>query len=480
MFYLMILVFIIGYACIALEHPLRINKSATALLLSTVMWTLLIMGDFTSMPVFPDYQEYLLKHPGESFLSYLTQYPLLEHLGDVAGILFFLLGAMTIVELIDSHEGFKIITDKIKTTKKIALLWIISFITFFFSAALDNLTTAIVMVALLRKLINDKGDRWFFAGMVILAANAGGAWSPIGDVTTIMLWIGNKVSADNIIQMTFLASLVSILVPLLILSFTMKGYVERPAKVEDHSKHIRIPQWQSRLVFFLGIGALLFTPVFKTVTHLPPYLGMLGGLGVLWMVTEIIHRKCSQNQLGHLSVSGVIRRIDTPSILFFFGILMAVAAMQTCGQLQYLSLSLDKIPLEEPVKYYAINAIIGVLSSIVDNVPLVAGAMGMYNFPMDHYFWEFLAYAAGVGGSILIIGSAAGVAVMGMERIDFIWYFKRISLLALAGYVAGCGVFSMQQNNGKKMKKTEKTEIVRALEIKESEKTYLADTYFRK
>ncbi len=441
----MIVVFVIGYACIALEHPLHVNKSATALLLGTLMWVLFILGDPSTMPVFSSFQEYLASHPDSTFASWLTHGYLLEHLGEVAEILFFLLGAMTIVEIVDTHEGFKVITDKITTTKKTSLLWIISVLTFFMSAVLDNLTTSIVMIALLRKLIANKNDRWVFAGIVILAANAGGAWSPIGDVTTIMLWIGGKISAVNIILTTFLPSLVSIFVPVLILSFTMKGNVNKPTSQGEGHHKFEVSKSERNLIFFLGVGALLFVPVFKTITHLPPYLGMLGGLGVLWIFTEILNKRRPTEHSNKLSVTSILQRIDTPSILFFLGILMAVAAMQTCGQLSMLSQSLDSIPMEEPNKYYLITVIIGILSSIVDNVPLVAGAMGMYNFPMDHYFWEFLAYAAGTGGSILIIGSAAGVAVMGMEKIDFIWYLKKISLLALVGYLAGCGVYILQR-----------------------------------
>jgi Na+/H+ antiporter NhaD/arsenite permease-like protein len=418
----MIVVFVIGYACIALEHPLHINKSATALLLGTCMWVL-------GVAYLPEAQDSLV-----------------EHLGEVAEILFFLMGAMTIVEIVDVHEGFRIITDKINTTKKTSLLWIIGLITFFMSAALDNLTTSIVMIALLRKLISDKHDRWFFAGIIILAANAGGAWSPIGDVTTIMLWIAGKVSASHIILTTFLASAVSIVVPMLILSFTMKGNVSRPAVDTQSAHRVHLSSTERNLIFFLGVGALLFVPIFKTITHLPPYLGMLGGLGILWIVTGFMHKRRSESDLNRLSVNNILSRIDTPSILFFLGILMAVNALQTCGQLGMLSASLDNIPMEEPGKYYLITGIIGVLSSIVDNVPLVAGAMGMYDFPIDHYFWAFLAYAAGTGGSILIIGSAAGVAVMGMEKIDFIWYLKKISWLALIGYLAGCIVYILQEN----------------------------------
>lgn len=445
MFYAMIVVFVLGYACIALEHPLNINKTATALLLGTLMWVLLIFGDPSTMAISSVFQDYMAQNPDSSFAAWLTHGPLLEHLGEVSEILFFLLGAMTIVEIVDTHGGFKIITNRIVTTKKVSLLWIIGLLTFFMSAALDNLTTAIVMIALLRKLIGDKTDRWMFAGIVILAANAGGAWSPIGDVTTIMLWIGGKISAGNIILKTFFPSLVSLVVPLAILSFTMKGNIQKADKIVTTHTKVEITEKERNLIFFVGVGALLFVPIFKTITHLPPYLGMLGGLGVLWIITELMNKRDVNNARHHLAVSSILQRIDTPSILFFLGILMAVAALQVCGQLTALSQSLDAIPMEEPGKYYLITTIIGILSSIVDNVPLVAGAMGMYNFELDHYFWEFLAYAAGTGGSILIIGSAAGVAVMGMEKIDFIWYVKRISLLALIGYLAGCGVFILQQ-----------------------------------
>jgi Na+/H+ antiporter NhaD/arsenite permease-like protein len=440
----MIVVFVTGYVCIALEHPLHINKTATALLLGTLMWVFFASGNPASFPAYSTFQEHLLHYPDATFLSWLTHVRLIEHLGEVAEILFFLMGAMTIVEIVDIHEGFGIITDKIKSTKKVTLLWLISILTFFMSAVLDNLTTSIVMIALLRKLVGDKKDRWFFAGMIILAANAGGAWSPIGDVTTIMLWIGGQISATNIIITTFLPSLVSIIVPLIILSFSIKGNVTRPEINSKSNYKVELLKWERYLVLILGVGALLFVPVFKTITHLPPYLGMLGGLSILWIVTGFMHKRRSENDYDRLSVNNILRRIDTSSILFFLGILMAVNALQTCGQLGMLSASLDKIPMEEPNKYYLITVIIGFLSSIVDNVPLVAGAMGMYHFPMDHYFWEFLAYAAGTGGSILIIGSAAGVAVMGMEKIDFIWYLKKISWLAVIGYLSGCAVYILE------------------------------------
>lgn len=414
----MIVVFILGYGFIALEHPLKINKSATAILLAVALWFMLIL---------------MQGEPSN------TNRELLGHLGSISEILFFLLGAMTIVELVDSHEGFRIITDSIHTTKKVRLLWIISFITFFLSSVLDNLTTAIVMMALLRKLIADKKDRWFFGGMVIVAANSGGAFSPIGDVTTIMLWIAGHVTSVNIILKTFLPSLVSMVLPLGMLSLIMKGTVARPHQAEKAGRSDPTPRYERNIVFFTGIGSLLFVPVFKTLTHLPPYVGILLGLGVLWTLTEIMHRSKNEEYKSRLTVAAVLRRVDTTTILFFLGILLAVSALDSAGHLKMLADLLDK----HIGNLYAVNTIIGLLSAVVDNVPLVAGAMGMYagTFPPDHYFWEMLAYCAGTGGSILIIGSAAGVAVMGMEKMDFIWYLKKISPWALIGYFGGAVVY---------------------------------------
>lgn len=435
MFTLMILVFILGYAAIALEHPLKVNKSATALFLAVAMWVLFVIGGEQILVNTTAFQEYLVKNPEGNFFDWLSHHALLEHLGEISEILFFLLGAMTIVELVDSHEGFRIITDKITTNKKVKLLWVISIITFFLSSVLDNLTTAIVMVALLRKLIADRHERWFYAGMVIIAANSGGAFSPIGDVTTIMLWIGGHVTTVNIILKTFVPSVLSMVIPLIMLSMTMKGTIQRPAKAAHAHDHEATTPFERNLVFGLGIGSLLFVPIFKTITHLPPYIGILLGLSVLWIVTEILHRHKSEDHRPKVTVTGVLRKVDVPSVLFFLGILLAVAALQTAGHLDLLATSLDKYV----GNLYIINTIIGLLSSVVDNVPLVAGAMGMYQdtFQPDHYFWEMLAYCAGTGGSILIIGSAAGVAVMGMEKIDFIWYMKKISIWALIGYFAG-------------------------------------------
>ncbi|MDD4604254.1 MAG: sodium:proton antiporter NhaD [Bacteroidales bacterium] len=439
MFTLMIVVFIVGYAAIALEHPLKINKSATALLLAVTLWVLFVIGGEQILVNTLPFREYLLKNPDGNFFDWLSHHALLEHLGEISEIIFFLMGAMTIVELVDSHEGFRIITDRITTTNKVKLLWVISIITFFLSAVLDNLTTAIVMVALLRKLVGDKKERWFYAGMVIIAANSGGAFSPIGDVTTIMLWIGGHITTMNIIIKTIIPSAISMIVPLALISLSMKGHIQKvPQKVVEHSQN-PTSTFERNLVFYLGIGLLLFVPVFKTITHLPPYIGILLGLSILWIVTEIMHKSKNEEYRSKVTVASVLRRIDTPSILFFLGILLAVAALQTVGHLDLLAKILD----QHVGNLYVINVIIGLFSSIVDNVPLVAGAMGMYKnaFVTDHYFWEMLAYCAGTGGSILIIGSAAGVAVMGMEKIDFIWYLKKISLWALIGYLSGAIVY---------------------------------------
>lgn len=425
MFYLIIIAFVVGYLFIALEHNVHIDKTASALLTGVVCWVLLTLGLTELLP--------------EIAASHGLHGILLEHVGEIAEILFFLMGAMTIVELIDVHHGFSVITDKITTLNKVKLLWIISIITFFLSAALDNLTTAIVMAALLRKLIKKQEDLWFFGGMVIIAANAGGAWSPIGDVTTIMLWIGGQITAAKVISGVFLPSIVCLLVPLVYLTITQKGNVEPTITNSANTGAIKVSKGEQQLIFWLGVGGLLFVPIFKNLTHLPPFMGMLGSLGVLWITTELLHRKKKDEDKAELMVAKVLKRIDTPSVLFFLGILLAVAALQTGGHLQMLANTLDKTFGD----IFIVNTLIGVLSSIVDNVPLVAGAMGMYTmetYAQDHTFWQLLAYCAGTGGSILIIGSAAGVAIMGLLKINFIWYLKRISLLALSGYLAGVGI----------------------------------------
>lgn len=441
MFYVMIILFVIGYLCIALEHPLKINKAAFALFLGVTMWVLYVIageGIFDVTGNGAGLEAFKLEHPDSAhpFIDFLTTHELIEHLGDIAEILFYLMGAMTVVELIDTYQGFSIITDHIKTTNKVKLLWVLSFITFFFSAILDNLTTAIVMVTLLRKLIPDKHDRWFFGGMVILAANSGGAWSPIGDVTTIMLWVAGKVSTGAVMLHAFIPSLVSMIIPLIVVSFVERGEIDASQRPKEN-KDVNVPTWQRNLIFFMGVGALVFVPVFKILTHLKPYMGIMLGLSILWITTEILH-KTSQDENRRYTISGVLTRIDLPTILFFLGILLAVAGLQSAGHLAMLAVGMDSL---FHGNYYLVDTVIGMLSSIVDNVPLVAGVMGMYEFPMDHTLWVYLSYCAGTGGSLLIIGSAAGVAVMGMEKIDFVWYLKKITPYALLGYLVGAGVY---------------------------------------
>jgi len=464
MLVLLVIVFILGYTAIALEHPIKVDKAASALLLSVLLWVILIFGADSILLGNHFFEEFLQRFPEvkqlplhEQFRRYIVEHEIIEHLGDTAEILFFLFGAMTIVETIDSHNGFRLITDRIKTTNKVKLLWILSFITFFMSAALDNLTTTIVMVTLLNKLIKEKKDRWFFASMIVIAANAGGAWSPIGDVTTIMLWIGGQITAWGIIKGIFLVSLVNMLIPLIIVSFFEKGNFELPSQA-DMPAQMDNSAREQKLIFFLGVGALLSVPVFKTFTHLPPYMGMLGGLSILWIITDLMHHTSPPEKKKQGMITNILRKVDAPTIFFFLGILMAVAALQSAGLLHMLAQYLD----EKLHNIYYIDMAIGILSSIVDNVPLTAAGMGMYPvhdtlslaqitdpatlewakmFVQDGLFWEFLAYTAGTGGSILIIGSAAGVAAMGLEKIDFIWYLKRMSLLALSGFFAGSLVY---------------------------------------
>ena len=412
------IIFIVGYLAIAFEQSIKINKAASALLTGVICWAV-----------------YSLSGEGDLVSTNLS-----HHLSEIAGILFFLLGAMVIVELIDAHDGFEIITERIQSTNKKKLVWIIGFITFFLSAILDNLTTTIVMVSLLRKLIPSHKDRLIFAGLVVIAANAGGAWSPIGDVTTTMLWIGHQITTTNIIIKTFLPALICFMVPALIISMQMKGFIE---KDESKKEKLFSTGYERKTVFFIGLGCLLFVPVFKTITHLPPYMGIVFGLGLMWVLTEMVHSGKDESEKGLLSVNHALRKIDTPSILFFLGILLAVSALQSTGVLTSVASSLDRSIGNISI----ITIIIGFLSAIVDNVPLVAAAQGMYSldqYPTDHFFWEFLAYCSGTGGSILIIGSAAGVAAMGMERIEFGWYLKKIAGLAILGYLAGAGVFLLQ------------------------------------
>jgi Na+/H+ antiporter NhaD/arsenite permease-like protein len=417
---IMIITFAAGYTAIALEHKIRLNKAAAALITGVLCWVIYVLFN---------------PHPET------TAEQLSSHLGELSGILFFIMSAMTIVELIDSHDSFSIITDKITQTNKKKLIWIIGIITFFMSAVLDNLTTTIVIVTLLRKLIRDNHDRLYFAGTVIIAANAGGAWSPIGDVTTTMLWIGGHITAFNIIVKLILPSLVCLVVPLTIVSLMIKGNAERSEM--QVNKPESVTGRHQKIILFSGITALISVPVFKTLTGLPPYMGILLALGIIWIINEILHGSIDEADRHKLSVVHALRKIDTSTILFFLGILLAISALQTSGILEKFSGALMSFAGNESV----IAILIGLLSSIVDNVPLVAATQGMFDltqYPTDHYFWEFLAYTTGTGGSALIIGSAAGVAAMGIEKIDFVWYLKKISWLALAGFFSGAGIYILQ------------------------------------
>ena len=408
-----IIVFILGYLAITLEHPLKINKTATALVTGVLVWTI-----------------YAISTGDASELGH--------HLASTSEILFFLLGAMTLVELVDAHQGFYFVSRLIKTDKVIKLLWIVGLITFFMSAVLDNLTTSIVMVTLLRKLISHKETRKYFVGIVVIAANAGGAWSPIGDVTTTMLWIGGQISATGIMQGLFLPALVSLIVPLIIASYVLKKEsIGQPVALEALSS---TEERDGKIMLFAGAGSLIGVPIFKTLTHLPPYMGILLALGLVWILSELLHSEKDEEAKKHLSVGYALTKIDTSSILFFLGILLAIGGLESFGYLHALSDQLAHALGNQNL----IVTIIGLASAVVDNVPLVAATMGMYSltdFPMDHVMWEYLAFCAGTGGSILIIGSAAGVAVMGMEKIEFGWYLKKIGFLALLGYFAGAGLY---------------------------------------
>ena len=410
-----VFIFILGYLAIAFEHPLKINKTATALLTGVLVWVVFA----------------LVKGEGE--LGQLS-----HHLGSTSEILFFLLGAMTLVELIDAHQGFRFVNQLIQTKNSAKLLWIVGIVTFFISAALDNLTTAIVMVTLLRKLISDSQTRKYFVGVVVIAANAGGAWSPIGDVTTTMLWIGGQISAWGIIKVLFLPALISLLVPLAVGSYWVRNEkLGVPYPLPALSK---AEEKEGKIMLFAGIASLLGVPIFKSITHLPPYMGILLGLGIVWIISEILHSDKDEAAKKPYTVGFALSKVDTSSVLFFLGILLAIGALESFGYLESLAVFLENTLGNQ----YLIVTIIGLASSVVDNVPLVAATMGMYNltdFPLDHSMWEYLAFCSGTGGSILIIGSAAGVAVMGMEKIEFIWYAKKIGILALLGYFAGAATY---------------------------------------
>jgi Na+/H+ antiporter NhaD/arsenite permease-like protein len=419
---LIVLIFIVGYAAIVLEHKLSINKSASALLTGVLCWTIVA----------------LVSTNIEETLQHLN-----EHLSEIAGILFFLMGAMTIVELIATYGGFEIITEKITTTSQSRLLWIISMITFFMSALLDNLTTTIVMATLVSKIVHDSKLRLMYVGLIVIAANAGGAWSPIGDVTTTMLWIGGQISTVSIISQLFLPSFISLLIPTYVLSTQLKGVLPKSQSNKENEMYSN-GDFGKKTIFWVGLIGLLSVPVFKSLTHLPPFMGMLLALGAIWVVSELLLKDKEEHVKSKLSIFRVIEKIDLPSILFFLGILLSVGALQTMGMLTSAADWLTDNLKNQTV----VVTVIGLLSAIVDNVPLVAAAMGMYNleqFPMDDPFWELLAFCAGTGGSILIIGSAAGVAAMGLAKIEFFWYLKKMSWLALIGYFAGISVFLLQK-----------------------------------
>ena len=411
----LILIFVLTYAAIAFEHPLQINKSATALIGAGMLWTV-----------------YAIAGPEAKVVDAAIS----DSLMSTAQIVFFLMGAMTIVEVVDAHDGFEVITARIQTTKLSSLMWLVGFVTFFLSSILDNLTTTIVMVSLMKKLLEKRDDRLFFAGMIVIAANAGGAWTPIGDVTTTMLWIGGQVSTVEIMKGLFIPSMINLLVPLAATAWILRGrLVEMPVR-EINQGQIETTAFERQLMLFLGLGILVAVPAFKTLTHLPPFLGILFGLGFLWLVGDLVHRHKSDEDKAHLTLVSALTRIDMSSILFFVGILLAVASLEHAHILTAVAQWLNDVVGRLDV----IVILIGLVSAVVDNVPLVAASMGMYSlaqYPTDSFLWEFMAYCAGTGGSILIIGSAAGVAAMGLEKIDFLWYAKKISLLALMGYFGG-------------------------------------------
>ncbi|MDF9828862.1 sodium:proton antiporter NhaD [Parabacteroides sp. PF5-6] len=467
----MVIIFLVGYLMIALEHPLRINKAGTALLTGTVLWVLYTFSAQDLIPLVSSeaFKEFLEGHPAllsvpfaEQCSRFVVDHQVLESVGEIAETLIFLIGAMITVELIDTHGGFMFVTNRITTRDRKKLLILISILTFFFSAVLDNLTTSIVMIMLVRKLIGDVKERWVFGSIIIIAANSGGAWSPIGDVTTIMLWVRGNVSTGETIPNLFLPSLISAAIPVMIACSRMRGQVTPPIhfKEDSNSELLKALKKREKLsILILGVACLIFVPIFKTITHLPPFMGILFGVGLLWVFTDIMYRWNRIEDDLRLSLNKVVHRIDGTTLLFFLGILMAVDALRAAGILGEFSVWLDGAV----GNVYAVNMIIGALSSIVDNVPLVAGAIGMYpvaneamvaaaadpaymaQFMVDGVFWQFLAYCAGVGGSMLIIGSAAGVVVMGLERIPFGWYLKNITWMAAIGYVAGAFFYILQR-----------------------------------
>jgi Na+/H+ antiporter NhaD/arsenite permease-like protein len=412
-------IFVLGYIAIVFEQSLKINKAASALLTGILCWIIFVFYQ-------PDLQNAL------KLLSF--------HFGEVSSILFFLLGAMTIVEVIDSHQGFAIISEKIKTRSKSKLLVIVALVTFFLSAILDNLTTALIMTSSMSKILEDKNDKMWFAGIIIIAANAGGVFSPIGDVTSTMLWLGGQITVKNLFLKTFLPSLVVTMVPLLFVVVKFKNQTFELSEINLLQKKRK----EGKIILLLGLGLLLFVPLFREVTHLPPFMGMLFMLGILWVVVSLMHFQKSESHKMEFSVAHALQKTDTSGLLFFLGILLAVSVLDVSGILKNFSaLLFNKLG-----NIYFIGSFLGLLSAVIDNVPLVAASQGMFDaasYPCDHSIWTFLALTSGTGGSILIIGSAAGIAVMGIENISFSWYLKNTSLLALIGFASGILVFFLQQ-----------------------------------
>ena len=430
-----IMAFVIGYLFIAIESVTKINKAAIALLMFVVCWTIFMIDPASLVPALASVDHSQMANAVSKIIE--------EHLGETGTTIFFLMGAMTIVELVDQNGGFNFVKDTLKTKSKRSLLWRIAIMTFLLSAILDNLTTSIVMIMILRKLVKERKDRVIYASLVIIAANSGGAFSPIGDVTTIMLWNKGVITAAGVITEVLIPAVISMVIPAYVLSLSLKGELVVPeANKAANAEEDYLTASQRKLIFFLGVGGLIFVPIFKTITHLPPFVGILLVLGILWTVTESMYRHLEHDDCDGMQkrVSRMLTRIDMSTILFFLGILMAVGSLQTIGALAQLGEGLN---VWFDGNHYLVTGIIGVLSSIVDNVPLVAGCMGMYpvqavgDMAVDGIFWQLLAYCAGVGGSMLIIGSAAGVVVMGLEKFTFGWYMKHISWVAFLGYIAG-------------------------------------------
>ena len=443
-----IVLFVLGYLAIALEHQIHINKAASAILTGVLCWTLYAIHYATLVPT-KAFEHWHAMHGGpeaegglDPKLHFLVDGQLSHLFSETAGILFFLIGAMTIVELVDAHEGFSLITRYVRSKSKVSLLWVIGICTFFLSAVLDNLTTTIVMISVLRKLVADRELRLLYIGIVVVAANAGGAWTVIGDVTTTMIWMKHKISEWEVMRDLFLPSVACLLVPLGILSTQLKGDLEMPKETQDDLEEKSIETWHKALFLALGVAGLLSVPIFKTYTHLPPFMGMMLSLGVLWLVSEMVSHTMDEKTKSSTGVLSALRRIDMSSVLFFLGILLAVGALGSMNVLTQLAEFLQTTLKNQSL----IAVIIGLVSAVVDNVPLVAAGIEMYaSTPLNDPFWMLLAYCGGTGGSCLIIGSAAGVAAMGLEKIDFFWYFRKIAPLALAGYFAGIAVYFLQQ-----------------------------------